>query len=78
MTDKYCVKSVSIRRYSGPYFLSFGLNSMQENMDQNNSECGHFLRSETDEFGLDSKQIYEDKLVEINKYIKKLVNTDLT
>ena len=35
-----CVKSVRIRRYSGPHFLAFGLNE-----DQNNSDYGHFLRS---------------------------------
>ena len=45
--------------YSGPYFPAFGLNTerygeispylvqMRENTDQNNSECGHFLRSAT-------------------------------
>ena len=25
--DKYCVKSVRIRSYSGPYFPAFGLNT---------------------------------------------------
>ena len=34
----HCVKSVRIRSYSGPHFPAFGLN-----MDQNNSEYGHFL-----------------------------------
>ena len=38
---KRCVKSVLVRSYSGPYFPAFGLNA-----DQNNSEQGHFLRSE--------------------------------
>ena len=37
----HCVKSVRIRGYSGPYFPAFGLN-----MDQNNSEYGHFLCNE--------------------------------
>ena len=36
--DSYCVKSDRIRNYSGPYF--------RENKDQNNSEYGHFSRSE--------------------------------
>ena len=51
--DYHCVKSVRIRSYSGPYFPTFGLNTdrysvsvrMRENMDQNNSEYEHFLRS---------------------------------
>ena len=34
----HCVKSVRIRSYSGPYFPAFGLN---------NTEYGHFLRSDT-------------------------------
>ena len=38
------VKSVRVRCYSGPYFLGFGLNT--GNGDLNNSEYGHFLRSE--------------------------------
>ena len=52
----HCVKSVPIRRHSGSYFPEFGLNTMrhvypysirmQENTDQNNSEYGHFLRSD--------------------------------
>ena len=40
----YCVKSVRIRSYSGPHFSAFGLNTavqMQENEDQNNSQCVH-------------------------------------
>ena len=37
-----CVKSVRIRSYSGPHFPAFRLNT-----DQNNSEYGHFLRSDT-------------------------------
>ena len=36
----HCVKSVRIRCYSGPHAPAFGLKT-----DQNNSECGHFLRS---------------------------------
>ena len=48
----HSVKSVRIRSYSGQYFLSFGLNTriinfshsirMWENVNQNNSEYGHF------------------------------------
>ena len=34
----HCVKSVRIRSYSAPHFPASGLN-----MDQNNSEYGHFL-----------------------------------
>ena len=41
----HCVKSVRIRSYSGPSFLAFGLNTVRENMDLNNSEYGHFLHS---------------------------------
>ena len=44
-----CVKSVHIRSYSGPYFPAFGLR-MRENIDQNNSEYGHFLRSTCSHF----------------------------
>ena len=36
------MKIVRIRRYSGPHFPTFGLNA-----DQNNSENGHFLRTES-------------------------------
>ena len=36
------MKIVRIHRYSGPHFPTFGLNP-----DQNNSENGHFLRTET-------------------------------
>ena len=46
----HCVKSIRIRSYSGLHFPEFGLNldlvQMRENADQNNSEYGHFLRSE--------------------------------
>ena len=53
----HCVKSVRIWNYSSPHFPTFGLNTeryfvsllilrMWENTDQNNSEYGHFLRSE--------------------------------
>ena len=40
----HCVKSVRVRSFSGPYFLTFGLNTetysvrMRGNTDQNNSE----------------------------------------
>ena len=39
---QHCMKSVLIRSYSGPYSAR-----MRQNMDQNNSEYGHFLRSAT-------------------------------
>ena len=53
----HCVKSVRIRSYCGPHFSAFGLNTerrsifpysvrMQENVDQNTSEYGHFLGSD--------------------------------
>ena len=52
-----CVKIVRIRSYCGPHFPAFGLNTerysvspysarMPENIDQNNSEYGHFSRSD--------------------------------
>ena len=47
------MKSARIRSYSGPHFPAFGLRispysvQMRKNSDQNNSECGHFLRSES-------------------------------
>ena len=57
--SNHCVKSVRIWSYSGPQFLAFGLNTerygvyremrsiwMRENAHQNNSEYGHFPRSE--------------------------------
>ena len=37
----HCVKSVRIRSYSGLHSVQ-----MPENTDQNNSEYGHFLRSD--------------------------------
>ena len=49
---EHCVKSARIWSYTGLYFPSFGLNispysvRMRGNTDQNNSEYGHFLRSE--------------------------------
>ena len=58
MEKYHCVKSVRIRSFSGPYFPAFGLNMdryrvslqnsvrMRENTDQDNSEYGHFSRSE--------------------------------
>ena len=45
----HSVKSVCIWSYSGPYFPALGLSpyfvQMQENVDKNNSEYGHFSRS---------------------------------
>ena len=53
------MKSVRIRSYSGTYFFALGLNTERygcrmpilspnaENADQNNSEYGHFLCSES-------------------------------
>ena len=55
----FCVKSVRIRSFSGPYFAAFGQNTvfrteyrnfpysvrMMGNTDQKNSEYGHFSRS---------------------------------
>ena len=39
--DIHCVKGVRMRSYSGPYSVR-----MRENTDQNNSEYGHFSRSD--------------------------------
>ena len=52
-----CVKIVHIRSYSGLHFPALGLNTerysvsaysarIPENIDQNNSEYGHFARSD--------------------------------
>ena len=41
LSIKCCVKSVRIRSYSGPHFPAFGLYT-----NHNNSEYGHFLRSD--------------------------------
>ena len=38
--SSYCVKSIYIRSYFGPYCPAFGLNT-----DQNYLEYGHFIRS---------------------------------
>ena len=54
LDSKHSVKSVRIWKFSGPYFPAFGLIrrdteysvQMQENVDQKNSEYGHFSRSE--------------------------------
>ena len=55
----YCIKKIPIRSYSGPHFpriwTEFGeMRSifpfsvrMRENAGQNNSEYGHFLRSDS-------------------------------
>ena len=59
----HCVKSVRIRRYSGPYIPVFVLNGkirsiflysvrMQKNANQNNSEYRHFSRSDSDYFDI--------------------------
>ena len=50
MRNMYCVESVCIRSFSGPYFPAFALDTerseysvrMRENMGQSNSEYGHF------------------------------------
>ena len=57
----HCAKGVLIRIYPGPHIPAFGLGTerygeilrispysvwIRENVDQNNSEYGHFLRSE--------------------------------
>ena len=52
---RYCIKSVRIWSFSGLYFPTFRLNTlgiqsevwMRENMDQKNSECGHWSHSES-------------------------------
>ena len=41
MWPRHCVKSVRIWSYSGPYSVQ-----IRENTNQNNSEYGHFSRSE--------------------------------
>ena len=41
LTHTLRIKSVRIRSYSGPYSVR-----MRKNTDQNNSEYGHFLRSD--------------------------------
>ena len=41
LAKRHCVKSVRIRSYSAAYSVR-----MRVNTDQNNSECGHFLRSD--------------------------------
>ena len=55
--DLHCVKSVRIRRFFGPYFPEFELNTesllckypysvrMRENVGQKNFEYGHFSHS---------------------------------
>ena len=59
----YCVKSVRIRSFAGPYFPVFGLNTerysvrMRENTDQKNSEYGHF------------SQILEEDILNYKNYI---------
>ena len=45
ITKTHHVKSVRIRRFSGPYLVQ-----MQENMDQKNSEYRHFSRSDEQAF----------------------------
>ena len=50
MRNMYCVESVCIRSFSGPYFPAFALDTerseysvrMRENTGQSNSEYGHF------------------------------------
>ena len=54
MLSEHCVKSVRIRKFSGPYFPAFGFsteylsvfNYMRKITDQKNSEYGHFSSSE--------------------------------
>ena len=45
---KLCLKIVRIQSYSGPHFPRISPYSARdwENVDQNNSECRHILRSE--------------------------------
>ena len=39
--ETHCIKSIRIRSYSDPYSVQ-----IQEDADQNNSEYGHFSRSD--------------------------------
>ena len=48
----HCVKSVCIRSYSGPYLSVFS--PKREDLDQNNSEYGHFSSSAFDNKKLES------------------------
>ena len=58
----HCVKSVGIQSYSSPYFPAFKLNA-----DQNNSEYGHILRSDS----LRKKQLMQ---INYNKFSQMLRN----
>ena len=49
---KHCVKSVRIRSYSGQLRVSPYSVRMRENVDQNNSDYGHFLHSALERNGL--------------------------
>ena len=67
ISECHCVESVGIQSFCGPYFPVFGLNTysvrMRENMDQKNSEYGHFSRNVQETI--------------ISKISKKLVQTDI-
>ena len=69
------MKSVRIRSYSDPYFLAFGLNAercgvslysvrMRENADHNNSEYGHFLRSDWEDTKIKDKAQLQEKMTQ--------------
>ena len=60
----YCVKSVHILSYSGPYSVRIG-----ENVDQNNSEYGHFSRSVL--FTKSSKERYSKKTPGMDLILKQ-------
>ena len=68
---QHCVKSISIRRYSGPYSVQ-----IWQNVDQNNSEFEHFhavqvIQNKIDFIALKAEV---DKL-DINKFVN--VSTSL-
>ena len=50
LQDSHYIKSVCIRSYSSPHFLTFGLNIQSEcgkmRTRMNNSDYGHFSRSD--------------------------------
>ena len=55
----YCLKSVRIRSFSGPYFPAFGLNT-----DQKNCKYGHFSHSDLSDFALFCKiKFLQNKLL---------------
>ena len=67
------MKSVRIRSYSGPYSVR-----MRENMDQNNSEYGHFLHSDISNISIHFRHLFGKNMSQPAFTFSELTNLKFT